>query len=75
MHGGRNDIAYSRYKMVALGDLHILDLQKMEWQQIAMYGDVPQARWGHQMLSNGNQIIIFGGMDLTSFCESMVYEL
>ena len=74
IHGGRNDYQYSRYKDVALNDIHLLDLGSLTWVKLAVYGDVPSGRWGHSMAASINTVILFGGMNLQSFCEAKLFE-
>jgi hypothetical protein len=47
IHGGRNDYNFKEFNDSALNDLHILDLVTLEWQRLAIYGSVPDSRWGH----------------------------
>lgn len=57
---------FGELKDAALNDLHILNLETMEWQSIAIYGILPEARWGHQICANytNSMVVIFGGMNL-----------
>ena len=73
--GGRNDAVFSAIKNVALNDLHILDVASNRWCSIAMYGDTPASRWGHKLVANENKIMLFGGMSLDSYCESVLYDI
>ena len=72
IHGGRNDHNYSILKESALNDFHILNLVTLEWQSLAIYGDIPESRYSHQMCTNERQsvVVIFGGMNLQGFCDS-----
>ena len=40
-----------------------------------MYGDIPGSRWGHKLVANENKIMLFGGMNLSSYCESVLYDI
>ena len=40
-----------------------------------MYGDIPGSRWGHTLIANQSKIMIFGGMNLGSYCESVLYDV
>ena len=73
--GGRNDDVYPIIKAVSLNDLHIYDIEQNRWAAIAMYGEIPGSRWGHRLVSNEQKIMLFGGMNLSSYCESVVYDI
>ena len=73
--GGRNKDVFPIIKNVALNDLHILDIEANCWIAIAMYGDIPGSRWGHRLVSNDQKIMLFGGMNLSSYYESVVYDI
>ena len=73
--GGRNDAVFPSIKNVALNDLHIYDVALNRWSALALYGDILGSRWGHRLVSNQNKIVLFGGMNLTSYCESVVYDI
>ena len=73
--GGRTDAIYTFIKNVALNDLHIYDIQKNTWCAIALYGDIPNSRWGHKLCANENKVMLFGGMNLNSYNDSEVYEI
>jgi hypothetical protein len=46
--------------------------------QVALYGDIPSSRWGHQMVAETdegkNKVLLFGGINLNSYCDSTIYE-
>ena len=73
--GGRNDDIFPVIKNVALNDLHIYEVDANRWATIAMYGEIPGSRWGHRLVSNDNKIMLFGGMNLNFYCESVVYDI
>ena len=73
--GGRNDEVFPTIKNVALNDLHIYDVAKNRWATIAIYGDMPESRWGHRLVANENKIMLFGGMNLSSYCESVIFDI
>jgi len=72
--GGRNEAIFPAIKNVALNDLHIYDVRSNRWSAIAMYGDIPGSRWGHKLVANDQKIMLFGGMNLGSYCESVLYD-
>jgi hypothetical protein len=41
IHGGRNDFSSDSF---CLSDTHMLDLQKLEWNPIKLYSDIPNFR-------------------------------
>lgn len=51
VHGGRNDYSSDSF---AFNDTHIFDLQKLEWQEILLYSDIPNFevfnRCGHSAI-------------------------
>lgn len=73
--GGRNDAVFPSIKNVALNDLHIYDVAHNRWSALALYGDILGSRWGHRLVANQNKIMLFGGMNLTSYCESVLYDI
>ena len=73
--GGRNDAIFPTIKNVALNDLHIYDIAANRWSAIAIYGEIPSSRWGHKLVANEQKIILFGGMNLNSYCESVIYDI
>lgn len=74
IYGGRNDNVYTLIKNVALNDLHIYDCKLNRWAAIAIYGDIPGSRWGHKLVANENKIVLFGGMNLSTYCESVLFD-
>ena len=73
--GGRSDLIYSFLKNVALNDLHVYDISSNTWSPVALYGDIPNSRWGHKLCANENSILLFGGMNLTSYNDSEIFEI
>lgn len=47
-------------------DLHVLDLQAMEWSRPTQQGDIPSARAGHAGVTIGENWFIVGGGDTRS---------
>ena len=62
-------------KNVALNDLHVYDVAANKWSTLAIYGDMPASRWGHSLVANQDKIVLFGGMNLNSYCESIIYDI
>ena len=75
IYGGRNDAIYPLIKNVAMNDLHIYEVALNKWATIAIYGNLPGSRWGHRLVANETKIVLFGGMNLGSYCESVLYDI
>ena len=75
IYAGRHDGIFPMIKNVALNDLHIYDCKLNRWAAVAMYGDIPGSRWGHRIVANDNKIVLFGGMNLSTYCESVLYDI
>ena len=60
---------------MALNDLHVYDVAKNKWCAVAIYGDRPESRWGHRLVANADKIVLFGGMNLNAYCESVFYDV
>ncbi len=43
------------------GDFQVLDTETMTWSEPTVKGKIPSPRSGHQMLSIGKKIFVFGG--------------
>uniref|UniRef100_A0A0D3B9S9 ACB domain-containing protein n=1 Tax=Brassica oleracea var. oleracea TaxID=109376 RepID=A0A0D3B9S9_BRAOL len=58
------------------GDLHVLDLQTMEWSRPAQQGEAPTPRSGHAGLTIGeNWFIVGGGDNKSGASESAVLNM
>lgn len=53
-------------------DLHVLDLQAMEWSRPKQQGDIPRPRAGHAGVTVGENWFIVGGGDNTSGASETV---
>jgi len=61
---------------VALNDLHVMDVRNRTWASVAMFAEeVPDSRWGHSLVASREKLLLFGGMNLNAYCESVVFEL
>lgn len=81
IYGGRNDTLYSRTSNVALNDICMLNVNKLEWITIAMYGQMPCSRWSHCFTANRggssgatDGFLVFGGVNLKNYCKSSLYQ-
>jgi hypothetical protein len=70
--GGRNDVT----EISVLNDLHLLNLQTNNWMTLALFGqELPRSRFGHSLAATTDKLLLFGGMNLKSYCESEVFEV
>lgn len=81
IYGGRNDTIYQRTQNVALNDICILNVNRLEWSTLAMYGSLPCSRWSHCFTLNrgatstpNDGFLVFGGVNLKNYCKSRVYQ-
>lgn len=79
IYGGRNDTIYARTQNVALNDICLLNLHRLEWITLAMYGPMPCSRWSHCFTLNrggdtADGFLIFGGVNLRNYCKSRIYQ-
>lgn len=83
IHGGRNDEMFSsKIKNIGMNDLHLFDITSLTWMAVAIYNELPTSRWSHVLCAEqnsddyeSNKIIIFGGVNMQSYCDSVIYEL
>ena len=61
-----------------MNDICIYNINKKEWQVLAMYGQMPCSRWSHILTMNGagrgDGFLVFGGVNLKSYCKSRIYQ-
>ncbi|XP_073293226.1 acyl-CoA-binding domain-containing protein 6 [Primulina huaijiensis] len=61
---------------IFFNDLHVLDLETMEWSQPQMQGDAVSARAGHASVAvNGNWYIVGGGDNRSGASETLVINM
>ncbi len=74
--GGKNINVFKEQQKPGLNDMHLLDLDTLIWQKVAMYGVPPSPRWGHAMCTfNNDEALIFGGVNFLGFAQSSAYHL
>jgi N-acetylneuraminic acid mutarotase len=76
--GGRNDDIFGKnMNTVALNDLHMMDMQTNDWMTVAMFAteELPDSRWGHSLCASNDQLLLLGGMNLNTYCESVVFDI
>ncbi len=82
IHGGRNDKLFPHLGNIGLNDMHMFNILTKTWISIAIYNDLPTSRWGHQMVNTTHnleaggeeEILLLGGVGITSFCDTSVYK-
>eukprot|EP00347_Sterkiella_histriomuscorum_P014797 403359488 len=78
IYGGRNDNIFKQTQNVALNDLCMFSINTQEWITVANYGQLPVSRWGASIIQSDEQngkIIMFGGINLKSYCKARIYQL
>ena len=73
IYGGRNDSLYSDYSNTALNDLSLYNIEKNVWETVAMYGFIPNSRWGASMTVCHNKLIVFGGCNLHKYSNASLF--
>ena len=73
--GGRNDLTFKEIQNVALNDLHLYHVITNTWTAIAMFGEFPSSRWGAKLAASENKLLLFGGMNLNNYCESVLFDI
>jgi Kelch motif len=69
--GGRND----NISNSIVDQLAILRISNWRWESIKIYGDSPSARIGASTASINSKLLILGGMYLTGYASSALYQL
>ena len=54
-------------------DLHLLNLNSLEWIRVFFYGDIPSQRSSHCSIIHHNQLIIFGGINAEKYVGSDIF--
>lgn len=72
--GGYGGTGFSRRDFA---DLHSLDMDTLEWEEIDMHGESPEARSGHQLLSvEDKQLYVMGGWNSSrQFDDVHIFDL
>lgn len=62
---GRHVAVFGGYRSGSglLNELWVLDLDRWEWSQPEVAGDIPRARRGHVMEALGDLVVVHGGYD------------
>lgn len=81
VYGGRNDVIFKQTQNVALNDICVFNINKHQWEALAVFGQMPCSRWSHFMTKvNGDTdsaadgILIFGGVNIKSYCRSILWN-
>jgi len=72
--GGKNDKDTS-LESHCLNDIMFLDIDKLKWETLVIYGFIPSGRWGHVMGMQKESLLIFGGVTDNRMASSAVYTL
>ena len=70
--GGRNEGG------ISLNDIHILNLETMCWNNVSVsrYRNYkPDGRYGHSAAVLDSKLIIFGGLNMKTYCKSQIAML
>ena len=69
--GGRNDSISGGI----VEELALLRISCWKWEIVNIYGDIPNGRIGASSATLGSKILLLGGMYLSGFASSALYEL
>ncbi|KAH9613870.1 hypothetical protein KSS87_015221 [Heliosperma pusillum] len=77
VHAGRYLLIFGGGSHAAcFNDLHVLDLQAMEWSRPTQQGDIPSSRAGHAGVAIGeNWFIVGGGDNKSGAAETVVLNM
>jgi len=69
--GGRNNALFKHLGNIAMNDVNLLNTQTLEWETVAMYGQIPLSRWNHTLVPlDEERLVIFGGLNMTTYMNS-----
>ena len=74
---------FSTLKNVGLNDMHLYNVNNNNWMTVVIYNSVPFSRWGHSMCLldshiqdyQASSLLIFGGINMKSYCDTTVHEV
>lgn len=69
--GGRND--FKAAGSLCLGDLHMLKLDTLKWEQVVIGGAIPPPRWAHCAAVLGSKMLVLGGIDYAHFLPANLF--
>ena len=69
IYGGKNESVYKYIHNLGLNDICLYDVENNRWEALAMFGSVPSSRWAHTMCAHDSKLIVFGGINLKSYCS------
>jgi N-acetylneuraminic acid mutarotase len=73
--GGRNDSLYRSIGDSCLNDVHIFKLESRCWEEVTVYGAVPEGRWGHCSAVYGSKLFMVGGINHHTYLPAEVHVL
>ena len=53
-----------------------MDIQTHDWMTICIFAEeLPDSRWGHSLCASDEKLLLLGGMNLNTYCESVVFDI
>lgn len=71
IYGGRNESETNYF----LDGVSILNLDTLTWATVAVYGNVPPARFSHSTACYGSKMLVFGGIKNRGYTEAIMHVL
>lgn len=68
--GGRNDELYHTSGVSHLSEVVVFNIEHNRWESINLAGSPPEGRWGACVEVAGSKLILYGGMELSNYCNS-----
>ena len=76
IYGGRNDDLYKQTGSSCLEDIYILNLvDTLSWSKVNISGCIPPSRYCFASSKLHNNLLVFGGLGDTNYCNSDLYYL
>jgi N-acetylneuraminic acid mutarotase len=73
--GGRNDTLFKKTGNSCMNDVHVFKVETLSWQEVNVYGSVPEGRWGHCCAVYGTKMLMLGGINLRCYQPSNIFVL
>mmetsp|Transcript_6251 Transcript_6251/g.10842 ORF Transcript_6251/g.10842 Transcript_6251/m.10842 type:complete len:206 (-) Transcript_6251:32-649(-) len=68
--GGRNDEQFHSEGVIHLSEIVAFNIQACRWENIKLHGTPPEGRWGACAELVGSKLVLYGGMELSNYCNS-----
>jgi len=53
-----------------------MDMHTNDWMTVAIFAEeLPDSRWGHTLSASNEKLLLLGGMNLNTYCESVVFDI